>query len=852
MGEFSVDKEVFSSINVCDNVITDGMIDIGLLYRFENQPHPVLKDVLVDNNSITSSVSGGIQVYGRVHMSGEEYIYDCINATVTNNTISQWKYNNGILVNWADGGVISGNFVKDGFGGNSGIGLLYSENFEVRDNKVENCKGGRQIVGMDLREVKNTVLTGNVLTGNQMNFAYTPGGETTPNMVIDTTNIADGRSIYYYEDKKDLTVDASMDPAALYVLSCANVVVEGISPSTNDVGIAIFNTIGAEIKGCDVRHNYNDIVLSMSSDCTVQDNKVEDALVGIMAYEMTDSQLSNNFINYTEVSVQIPSHSNNLNISGNEITNSNSGFWLYYFGLEAGGSVDIVDNNISEGISGVFLESSDGGNIRRNNFRNMSDSAFYAKISKSCIFENNTVNNLKDDPEKPPHSVVMVNSMTYAENKTIYRGGDHQVINNNFYSPSQVYIGNSTFGITDKNNNLSRWAATIDVPTFSEEVDIDPSRWNITKTPGTNIVGGPYFGGNYWASPDGTGFSQTHPDRGDGFCDESYVFDEINSDKLPLHTGAEPAANFTGTPLSGYAPLTVTFSDFSTGNIAGWEWSFGDGQISAEKSPVHTYTASGTYSVTLNVTGPAGSDKMIRAGYITVANRPSGGGGSSGGGSSGSSSVSTFSGSGSLITSSQGKVLKNVQVDADDGVGEIIIPKGTDALNKEGKPLSEVSISPIEMSPSGADLPEGFSFAGYAYECGPDGATFNPSAELVFTFSDAEWNELISSGQPLVLVFVGKDGVTEEIPVEIDKAGRTVKAAVTHFSTYYLMHAGSEYSQGEKEPEPEITPGIASETPGSDLTKDSTPQSSGLSMSILAIAMIVMAVFAGYYSRRQK
>ncbi|HOT95115.1 MAG TPA: NosD domain-containing protein [Methanoregulaceae archaeon] len=60
---------------------------------------------------------------------------------------------------------------------------------------------------------------------------------------------------------------------------------------------------------------------------------------------------------------------------------------------------------------------------------------------------------------------------------------------------------------------------------------------NITKSPGPNIVGGPFIGGNYWAHPNGTGFSQTHPDTdGDGFCDEPYVvnIEEGVTDHLPL------------------------------------------------------------------------------------------------------------------------------------------------------------------------------------------------------------------------------------------------------------------------------------------------------------------------------
>ena len=62
-----------------------------------------------------------------------------------------------------------------------------------------------------------------------------------------------------------------------------------------------------------------------------------------------------------------------------------------------------------------------------------------------------------------------------------------------------------------------------------------PGRLNSTKTAGPNIVGGPFIGGNFWAFPNGTGFSQTHPDTdGDGFCDEPYFLTEDTTDDLPL------------------------------------------------------------------------------------------------------------------------------------------------------------------------------------------------------------------------------------------------------------------------------------------------------------------------------
>ena len=61
--------------------------------------------------------------------------------------------------------------------------------------------------------------------------------------------------------------------------------------------------------------------------------------------------------------------------------------------------------------------------------------------------------------------------------------------------------------------------------------------WNTTPSSGPNVVGGPQIGGNFWAKPDGTGFSETHPDaNGDGFIDTPFVNDDYGggTDYLPL------------------------------------------------------------------------------------------------------------------------------------------------------------------------------------------------------------------------------------------------------------------------------------------------------------------------------
>ncbi len=79
-----------------------------------------------------------------------------------------------------------------------------------------------------------------------------------------------------------------------------------------------------------------------------------------------------------------------------------------------------------------------------------------------------------------------------------------------------------------------------------------------------------------------------------------------------------PNANFTAYPTSGEAPLTVTFTDESTGTIDSWEWDFGDNSNSTNQNPIHIYSNSGTYTVSLTVIGPYGSDTEAKIDYITV------------------------------------------------------------------------------------------------------------------------------------------------------------------------------------------------------------------------------------------
>jgi parallel beta-helix repeat protein len=87
-------------------------------------------------------------------------------------------------------------------------------------------------------------------------------------------------------------------------------------------------------------------------------------------------------------------------------------------------------------------------------------------------------------------------------------------------------------------------------------------------------------------------------------------------------TEPAPVAAFTANVTSGTAPLTVQFTDQSSGGIDSWSWDFGDGGSSSLQNPSYTYSDAGDFTVDLTVTGPGGSDTEMKMDYIHVTASP--------------------------------------------------------------------------------------------------------------------------------------------------------------------------------------------------------------------------------------
>ncbi|MGC9553807.1 MAG: PKD domain-containing protein, partial [Thermoplasmatota archaeon] len=87
---------------------------------------------------------------------------------------------------------------------------------------------------------------------------------------------------------------------------------------------------------------------------------------------------------------------------------------------------------------------------------------------------------------------------------------------------------------------------------------------------------------------------------------------------------APPTANFGFLPATPSTADSISFTDASVdqdGSIVNWTWDFGDGTVSYQKNPQHSYADNGTYTVTLTVTDDTNNSHTVTL-NITVLNDP--------------------------------------------------------------------------------------------------------------------------------------------------------------------------------------------------------------------------------------
>ncbi len=93
---------------------------------------------------------------------------------------------------------------------------------------------------------------------------------------------------------------------------------------------------------------------------------------------------------------------------------------------------------------------------------------------------------------------------------------------------------------------------------------------------------------------------------------------EVKNNLINAAAVGGPVAEFSASPTSGLKPLAVVFTDLSAGVPTNWAWDFGDGGISSDQNPSHTYNKEGFFRVELTASNSAGASTEIKTNLISV------------------------------------------------------------------------------------------------------------------------------------------------------------------------------------------------------------------------------------------
>ena len=322
----------------------------------------------------------------------------------------------------------------------------------------------------------------------------------------------------------------------------------------------------------------------------------------------------------------------------------------------------IFDNEIDYSkVNGIYMNGYSGTQIFNNTIRNSTSLGIYIFRLEGIaqnILKNNTVDRSGTngiDVFYTNNVTIVGNTITTSSNDGIAMSssmgsfGDCSILNNtvsnstrygiNLESSQPVLRTTISGNIVEKSQNTgirmnTAYNITVYNNWFNNTQNIyivgsPVNSWNTTKTAGTNIIGGSYLGGNYWAQPNGQGFSQVHSDTdGDGIANTEYILPAANIDHLPLTNNFSapliPVASFTSNITFGTAPLAIQFNDTSTNTPTSWNWSFknvagNNTQVwwSTARNATQTFGA-GNFSIAVNASNSAGYSISTQVTFINI------------------------------------------------------------------------------------------------------------------------------------------------------------------------------------------------------------------------------------------
>jgi parallel beta-helix repeat protein len=538
----------------------------NVTYTFTgNISYPAYDGVVVERNN-TVIDGNGYAVIGDGNTNGLS-LTAISNVTIKNVIITNSYY--GIYLWNSSGNVLSSNDVTANI--YTGIVIAFtSDNNTLSGNNVT---GNTYGIGLD--SSSGNVLSGNLMSSNTYNFGVYGGVLNDFVNYVDTSNLVDGKPVYYLMNQSNIVIDPQTYPEGVGYLSlvnCKNVTVQGLALTKNLQGLLLANTTNSEITDNNVTANYSDGVdLEYSSGIILSDNSATansyygiylwnsssnvfssnsataNSQYGILLYNSSSNVFSGNNASLNVMAgIYLGYSSGNVLSSNNVTANSYYGIWLYNSSSNVLSSNNLSANNSA----GIYLSSSGNNTLVGNDEANNGDGVDLQSSSGNVLSDNNVTasggvgvdleyssdNNAVSGNSVTANGVIGIDLEHSSDNNTV---SDNNATANSVVgiylisSSGNVLCGNDIAA----NGRYGVWLySSSGNAVFHNDFLNNTQQAELSNSTNTWDDGYP-SGGNYWSDYNGTDlYSGPYQNvtGSDGIGDTPYPIDANNTDHYPL------------------------------------------------------------------------------------------------------------------------------------------------------------------------------------------------------------------------------------------------------------------------------------------------------------------------------
>jgi len=351
------------------------------------------------------------------------------NNTISNNTSSSNRWS-GIPLSDSDNNILDNNTLSSngeydiylkGSSNNTltnntcensyyGINISHSDNLIISNNTSENAGW----YGIVIIYSSNNTLTNNTYSSNRYNFGVWGSDISHFDHDIDSSNLVEGRPIYYLRGHEDEVIGPFMNVGYLALVRCDNIRVENLTIENNEQGILLASTQNSQVINSTFRSNVFGISLYFSDNNTLNNNTSSgNDDYGIRLYLSDNNTLNNNTSSGNDDYGIRLRFSDNNTLDTNTCENNQYGIHLYnssnniiknntcenndWYGIRLeGSSNNTLTNNTCEnnGWDGTSLYRSSNNTISNNNLKNNGTGIYvYSNSNHNLVYQNNLINN---------------------------------------------------------------------------------------------------------------------------------------------------------------------------------------------------------------------------------------------------------------------------------------------------------------------------------------------------------------------------------------------------------------------------------------------------------------------------